>query len=105
MTGAIPSCSAPSIYSRDDGRSLIGLPVEERKAQLQELLTPAPTAVLYVGHFDAQHGRELFERAKEWKLEGLVAKRLGSLYTPGERSSDRVKCKVPGAVPPERFRR
>jgi bifunctional non-homologous end joining protein LigD len=87
-----------------DGRSLIGLPVENRKAQLQKLLTPAPAGVLYVGHFDAEHGRELFEHAKELKLEGLVAKRLGSLYMPGKRSPDWVKCKVPGAVPPERFK-
>lgn len=88
-----------------DGHSLISLPIEARKAQLGELLTPARPSVLYVGHFDAEHGRELFEHAKELKLEGLVAKRLGSLYTPGERSPDWVKCKVPGAVPPERFKR
>lgn len=88
-----------------DGRSLIGLPVEERKVRLANLLTPAPASVLYVGHFDADHGRELFERANELKLEGLVAKRLGSPYLPGARSPDWVKCKVPGAVPPERFKR
>jgi bifunctional non-homologous end joining protein LigD len=82
-----------------DGRSLIALPIEVRKAQLNELLTPAPPSVLYVGHFDAEHGRELFEYAKKLKLEGLVAK------TTGERSPDWVKCKVAGAVPPERFRR
>jgi bifunctional non-homologous end joining protein LigD len=88
-----------------DGRSLIGLPVQARKAQLRELLTPARPAVLFVGHLDAEHGRQLFEDAVELKLEGLVAKRLGSLYRPGERSLDWVKCKVPGAVPPERFKR
>ena len=80
-----------------DGRSLIGLPVEARKAQLSELLTPAPSAVLLVGHVDAAHGRQLFDTAKELKLEGLVAKRLGSIYLPGQRSVDWVKCKVPGA--------
>jgi bifunctional non-homologous end joining protein LigD len=56
-------------------------------------------------HFDAEHGRQLYEHAKELKLEGLVAKRLGSPYLPGARSPDWVKCKVPGAVPPERFKR
>jgi bifunctional non-homologous end joining protein LigD len=88
-----------------DGRSLIGLPVEARKAQLEKLLTPARASVLFVGHFDAEHGRQLFDHAKELKLEGLVAKRLGSPYLPGERSADWLKCKVPGAVPPERFKR
>jgi len=74
-----------------DGRSLIGLPVEDRKVQLQRLLTPASASVLYVGHFDAEHGRQLFEHAKELKLEGLVAKRRGSPYLPGERSAGLVE--------------
>jgi len=69
------------------------------------MLTPPPASVLYVGHFNAEHGRQLFEHAKELKLEGLVEKRLGSPYWPGERSADWLKCKVPGAVPPERFKR
>jgi bifunctional non-homologous end joining protein LigD len=88
-----------------DGRSLITLPVESRKAQLAELLSPAPPSVLYLGHFEADEGRRIFEHAKELKLEGLVAKRLGSPYRPGVRSPDWVKCKVRGAIPPERFKR
>jgi bifunctional non-homologous end joining protein LigD len=89
-----------------DGRSLIGLPVEVRKAKLAALLTPALPSVLYVGHFDAEHGRVMFEQAVHpLRLEGLVAKRLGSPYRPGERSADWVKVKRPGAVPPARFRR
>jgi bifunctional non-homologous end joining protein LigD len=68
------------------------------------LLTPAPASVLFVGHFDAEHRRQLFDHAKELKLEGLVAKRLGSAYTPGERSADWLKCKIPRAVPAKRFR-
>lgn len=87
------------------GKPLIGLPVEVRKQRLAALLTPAPACVLYVGHFDAAHGQQLYDTAKQLKLEGLVAKRAGSLYLPGERSADWVKCKVPGAVPPERFKR
>ena len=63
-----------------DGEPLIDLPVEIRKARLSKLLNPAPASVLYVRHFDGDHGRQLFEHAKELKLEGLVAKRLGSVY-------------------------
>lgn len=87
------------------GRSLIGAAVEQRKAMLEALLDPLPPAVQYTGHFDAEHGRELYERAKQLKLEGLVAKRLGSTYEPGVRSPAWQKVKVPGAVPPERFKR
>jgi bifunctional non-homologous end joining protein LigD len=88
-----------------DGHSLISLPVEARKLQLRELLFVTMPAILYVGHFDGEHGQELYDRARELKLEGLVAKRLGSPYVPGVRSKDWIKCKVLGAVPPERFKR
>ena len=37
--------------------------------------------------------------------EGLVAKRVNSTYRPDVRSSDWVKVKRKGAIPPERFRR
>jgi bifunctional non-homologous end joining protein LigD len=69
-----------------DGHSLISLPVEARKLQLRELLFVTMPAILYVGHFDGEHGKELYARARELKLEGLVAKRLGSPYLPGVRS-------------------
>jgi bifunctional non-homologous end joining protein LigD len=87
-----------------DGHAVIGAPVEERKALLRGLLPQALDAVHYVEHFDAEHGRSLYRQAVTLGLEGLVAKRLGSLYRPGERSPEWVKAKVPGAVPPERFR-
>lgn len=88
-----------------DGRPLIGEPLEVRKAALKTLLEGAGPAVVYVEHFAAEHGRDLFRQAKILKLEGLVGKKLGSFYVPGERSADWCKHKVPGAVPPERFKR
>ena len=88
-----------------DGRSLITLPVEARELQLEQLLTPTVPSVLYVGHFDSAQGRELFQQGKELRLEGVVAKRLGSPYLPGVRSPDWLKIKRPGAVPTERFKR
>jgi bifunctional non-homologous end joining protein LigD len=88
-----------------DGRSLIDQPVEKRKQQLRDMLSPDLPAVLYVDHFPAEHGRALFEQAKALGIEGLVAKRLGSTYHPGERSLDWVKVKRKGAIPPERFKR
>lgn len=88
-----------------DGRALIGEPVEARKAALKKLLSSNLPAVKYVDHFDAEHGPSLFKQAVQLELEGLVAKRLGSVYKPGERSEDWVKVKRPGAIPPERFKR
>ncbi len=75
----------------------------QRKAMLAEMLDPIPDAVLPVGHFD-EGGDRLFDQAvMQLKLEGIVAKRMNSLYVPGIRSVDWVKVKRPGAVPAERF--
>lgn len=88
-----------------NGKPLIEQPVEHRKAVLQQLLTPPPKSVLYVGHFEPDEGRRIFEHAKGLKLEGLVAKKLGSIYSPGQRTADWTKVKRKGSVPPERFLR
>ena len=42
-------------FLRDSNR-LAAKPVEWRKLQLAELPTPAPSSVLYVGHFNAKEG-------------------------------------------------
>lgn len=88
-----------------DGRPLIGKPIEERKGQLQDVLAPGLPGVMFVGSFDAEHAYAMFDQAKALGLEGLVGKRLGSQYQPGVRTDDWIKAKVPGAVPPERFKR
>jgi bifunctional non-homologous end joining protein LigD len=88
-----------------DGRSLIALPLEARKKLLRELLGPKSAGAMYVGDFPAEQGAILYSQANALKLEGLVAKRAGSIYVPGVRSPDWIKCKVPGAVPPQRFAR
>lgn len=88
-----------------DGRALIDEPVEVRKERLQQLLSESGGALRFVPHAPWDHGRSLYQQAKALNLEGLVAKRLGSVYKPGERTDDWQKVKVPGAVPPERFKR
>lgn len=77
-----------------DGIDVAGLPLEERKALLQELLAPAP-GLLFVSYLPADAA--LFAQAVlPLKLEGLMAKRLGSPYVPGAVSRDWVKVKRPG---------
>lgn len=88
-----------------DGHSLADIPLEDRKRELQDLLATRPTGIQYVGYFDTDDGATIYQQAKARMLEGLVAKRLDSLYFPGERTLDWRKVKVPGAVPPERFKR
>jgi bifunctional non-homologous end joining protein LigD len=74
-----------------DGRRLTGLAYEERREQLDRLELGNRhwiTTSYVVGN-----GAELLRASKAAKLEGLVAKRLGSRYRPGARSSDSLKLK------------
>jgi len=74
-----------------DGESLITRPYEERVARLIELALPSP---IVVPAPTPEHGRALFEVAKERGLEGVIGKRLGSPYVPGRRSPDWRKVSV-----------
>ncbi|NOV25874.1 hypothetical protein E5S69_20435 [Cupriavidus necator] len=85
------------------GKSLMGQPIERRKTALRDLVEDPPDGLLYVD--SVEDGAWLYGHALALKLEGVVAKRAGSLYRPGERSRDWLKIKRPGAVPPQRFKR
>jgi bifunctional non-homologous end joining protein LigD len=75
-----------------DGRSLLGEPVERRKELLAELVVE--NEQITVSPVVPGAGTDLFETAKEMKLEGIVGKKLGSPYRPGKRSRDWVKVKT-----------
>ncbi len=73
-----------------DGRDLRGLPVEERKRLLRELLSPSAT-IRFSEHFE--NGLDLLAAVRAQGIEGIIAKRLGSAYQ-SRRSADWVKYKV-----------
>ena len=89
---------------QEGGKDLTGLPLLKRKARMMKRMAGLPF-ILPMSHVDAEHGKQLFELAKQLKLEGLVAKRADSVYRPGVRSNDWVKIKREGAIPAERFKR
>lgn len=75
-----------------DGRNVMALPLVERKAQLQELLTHLAGRLVVVGDLPAEAA--LFEQVVHGaKLEGFVAKRKDSPYLPGVRSDAWKKIK------------
>ena len=76
-----------------DGRDLTGLPLVERKAELQRLL-PAKSVgpIRYVEGFDGD-GRVIFEHAKRLNLEGIISKLRDAPYRSG-RSDNFVKTKA-----------
>ncbi len=75
-----------------DGKSLMDQPYIKRRELLEELtllgshwqVTPA-----HVGE-----GRAMLDAARANHLEGLVAKRLDSIYVPGKRSAGWLKIKI-----------
>ncbi len=73
-----------------DGADLRSKPLEERKKLLQRLIRD--DIVLYSKHV-AGRGKELFEVARERRLEGIIGKRRDSTYQE-RRSRDWVKIKT-----------
>ncbi len=73
------------------GEDVTGLPYEERRALLDSLALEAP---ILVPDPTPAHGVGLFEAVQALGIEGIVAKRLGSTYQPGRRSSDWRKVSV-----------
>jgi bifunctional non-homologous end joining protein LigD len=76
-----------------DGRDLTGLPLIERKAELQRLLRPnGGGPIRYVEHFDGD-GRVIFEHAKKLNFEGIISKLRDAPYRSG-RTDNFVKIKA-----------
>ncbi len=73
-----------------EDRDLRRVPLAERKELLGRLLPPLGT-VQRCDHV-LEHGEAFFEAASEMGLEGIVAKRLASVYA-GRRSRDWIKIK------------
>ena len=74
-----------------DGRDTIGLPYEDRRRLLADLLDAGPNWAV-PGH-RVGDGAALLAATREQGLEGVMAKRLGSTYQPGRRSPNWRKVK------------
>jgi bifunctional non-homologous end joining protein LigD len=74
-----------------DGEPRIDLPLEERRAQLDQLVAPHANVLVSPWFSD---GAALLSVAKAQRLEGVVAKRRNARYRPGLRSPDWQKVKL-----------
>jgi bifunctional non-homologous end joining protein LigD len=74
-----------------DGHSLMELPYTERRERLTELGLAGPTWQTPAGHVG--DGAALLDASRAQGLEGIIAKRLDSKYTPGRRTHSWVKVK------------
>jgi bifunctional non-homologous end joining protein LigD len=75
-----------------DGRSLMGEPFERRRERLEELPLSGPS--WHLSPVTRGQGRRLLDAARKHRLEGVIAKRLDSLYHPGRRTGEWLKVKV-----------
>jgi bifunctional non-homologous end joining protein LigD len=74
-----------------DGYDLMGCPVVERKARLEQILHPA-SFIKYSDHLESE-GEAFFREIAKFRLEGMIAKRAASKYAQ-KRTADWLKVKT-----------
>jgi len=75
-----------------DGRDLTQLPLTERRDILRSIM-PDNDMLRMSENFEAS-GTEFFAAAKKMGLEGIIAKKANSVYSPGLRTRDWLKIKT-----------
>ena len=75
-----------------DGYSLMDLPLSERREKLKEVIPEDP--LIHISQIFQATGTEFFEVARKMNLEGIMAKKNDSTYTPGIRTKEWLKIKV-----------
>ena len=78
---------------RLNGEDLFELPIEARKSKLEELLKEGPETIRYSASLGTNAGK-LLDQARQFGLEGLIGKRVGSHYEIGRRSGNWIKLKL-----------
>ena len=78
-----------------DGEALINLPFSERRKRLEETVAESEKIKLAVQLVtdSADEAQEFYEKALELGHEGVMAKRLDSVYEPGNRGKKWLKVK------------
>jgi DNA ligase D-like protein (predicted ligase) len=66
------------------GEDLMRLPLLERKALLEALLSGAPAVIQFSGHVIG-NGARVFEAGSKLSVEGMVSKQVDKPYLPGNR--------------------
>jgi bifunctional non-homologous end joining protein LigD len=78
-----------------EGDNLQNVPLRERKARLERIIEKLDddSVIRYVEYYDAA-GESVLETARKMSLEGIVSKRLGDIYRPGQRDWTKTKCRA-----------
>src|SRR5690606_30589539 len=73
------------------GKSLIDEPLIERKKMLKKIIKKSPV-IRYCDHVE-ENGKDFFKVITSDDLEGMMAKKMDSLYKPGYRTREWLKIK------------
>lgn len=76
-----------------DGKNLMELPLIQRQAILTEILPAGDDRIRLSKVFDA-NGTEFYHAAGRMGLEGIIAKKADSSYSPNNRSKEWLKIKI-----------
>jgi bifunctional non-homologous end joining protein LigD len=75
-----------------EGRSLAHLPIEDRRQLLKAIIPDQ--GLIRISETLEDKGQKAFDLADKLHLEGVMAKRMGSQYEPGQRSRNWLKIKT-----------
>lgn len=75
-----------------NGHSMLELPLIERKSLIPEVLKETEISI-YCDHIEAM-GTAFYKKAIEAGMEGVIAKKADSIYSPGYRSENWLKIKA-----------
>ncbi|MDF5754179.1 non-homologous end-joining DNA ligase [Spongiactinospora sp. TRM90649] len=73
--------------------AVVGRPYTERRELLEEIVTPGARWQVPVWFSGRGSGEQAVDLSRQWRLEGVVAKRLDSPYRVGRRSAEWTKVK------------
>ncbi len=76
-----------------EGKNLMDLPLEQRQAILKDIFIPTDDIIRLSEVFPSK-GKDFFYAAEKLQLEGIIAKKANSTYSPGKRSKSWLKIKV-----------
>ena len=76
-----------------EGKSVVQLRLEERR-KLLKAIAPVNNHHIRLSQSMIDNGKEAFSQAQSLQLEGVMAKKAGSVYTIGRRTKDWLKIKT-----------
>jgi bifunctional non-homologous end joining protein LigD len=78
----------------ENGQSIMREPLVERRKRLKAMAAGFSNPHIVIAEYIIQRGKRYYEEVERVGLEGIMAKRIDSLYTPGARSTAWLKLKV-----------